>query len=176
MNCRCGCGQVTKLAPKTSLRKGWIKGEPVGYIFGHRHRTHGPGLPAGIDALYDPTDEALIQSRSWGVDHQGYLRAGFGGKHEYLHRCIMQPGVLEVDHINGNRLDNRRSNLRVVTRQENACNINVVRSSTGFLNVYPHRKRWIVSFVRQGQQIRLGGFTTPEEANQAAMDWQAEWT
>ena len=37
--CQCGCGEVTNLAPKTSRRNGWVKGEPLRYIRGHVSRT-----------------------------------------------------------------------------------------------------------------------------------------
>lgn len=46
----------------------------------------------------------------------------------YLHRLIMQPSSdMVIDHINGDGLDNRRSNLRIVTKSENAFNRNFGR-------------------------------------------------
>lgn len=50
----------------------------------------------------------------------------------YLHRLIMKPaGGLVVDHISGDGLDNRRSNLRVVTKSQNGLNRNSGRTSFG---------------------------------------------
>jgi hypothetical protein len=44
-------------------------------------------------------------------------------KRIYLHRWIMNPeNKQEVDHVNGNTLDNRVNNLRVCSRQQNMCN------------------------------------------------------
>ena len=44
--CECGCGHVTSLAPKTSTRKGWIKGQPVRFVLGH-----GNSLPASAKLI-----------------------------------------------------------------------------------------------------------------------------
>ncbi len=41
--CQCGCGQKTRIAPKTVRRDGDVKGEPRRYIKGHHHRLQGPG-------------------------------------------------------------------------------------------------------------------------------------
>ena len=37
--CDCGCGEPTRLAPRNEKAKGWVKGEPMRYIAGHRNRT-----------------------------------------------------------------------------------------------------------------------------------------
>jgi len=85
-----------------------------------------------------------------------------------LHRVILgaPPGV-EVDHINRNRLDNRRSNLRFATDGENArnCKRNT-RNTSGYKGVRFDRfaHRWGAAVVFEGKTYWVGLFDTPEEA------------
>lgn len=71
-----------------------------------------------------------------------------------------------TDHINGNGLDNRRSNLRYATHQQNAANRKkAVNNSSGFKGVYPVGKKWQVSAQnKEGRWVYLGLFSTKEEA------------
>ncbi len=80
-------------------------------------------------SLIDNKDFDLVVKYKW---HLGYGRhtryavsSGFKNKHsESLHRFLMGfPRGKEVDHINGNGLDNRRNNLRIVTKQQNRFNL-----------------------------------------------------
>lgn len=77
------------------------------------------------DILVDDVDKHLLIERSWGMATNGYLRCTQKkfGKEKALHRVIMRPGKgFFVDHINGNKLDNRRENLRIVTKSQNQMN------------------------------------------------------
>ena len=89
----------------------------------------------------------------------------------YMHREIMKAtkGV-EVDHKNLNKLDNRRENLRLCTRTENARNIpKGKRNTSGFKGVFfQNRKNPWRARIRCGEKsISLGSFKTPEEAASA---------
>lgn len=81
-------------------------------------------LTKGKEALIDACDYDLAYSRNWAFRSGGYA-CGSTNKicNIHLHRMIMpaQP-PLEVDHINGDRLDNRRANLRIVTPAQNCQN------------------------------------------------------
>lgn len=72
-----------------------------------------------------------------------------------------------VDHIDGNRLDNRRANLRVATKSENGRNRGRQRNNTsGFKGVTWEKERgkWVAAIMVGGKQAKLGRFDTPEEA------------
>lgn len=90
----------------------------------------------------------------------------------FMHRELMNPpSDMVVDHINRNPLDNRRSNLRVVTPYEN--NQNRVLTHNGYriegkgINRTPNGKRWRARICVKGKQKELGVFDTKEEALKA---------
>jgi hypothetical protein len=82
-----------------------------------------------------------------------------------MHRLIMGPGP-QVDHKDGNGLNNRRSdNLRFATDTQNRANQKVRKdSTTGFKGVRPHRDKFQARIRVKGREITLGSFATPEEA------------
>ena len=85
-----------------------------------------------------------------------------------LHQCIMSPPIgLEVDHINGNGLDNRRSNLRIVTHQINQNNLPKKKNaSSRFRGVSwdSTRDSWAVQITFQNQTRTIGRFKSETEA------------
>jgi hypothetical protein len=88
-------------------------------------------------ALVDPDDYEVLKRYKWWV--HGDVRNQYAATWVYdpdkrlllLHRAIMQPDPhLEVDHVNGDGLDNRRTNLRIVTHAQNSQNQRVERGNT----------------------------------------------
>lgn len=80
----------------------------------------------------------------------------------------------EIDHINGNRADNRIANLRDVTPQINQENRRIAHqgSRTGLLGVYPSSKgdKWISRIRVQGKVNHLGTFDCPDAAHAAYIE------
>ncbi len=89
----------------------------------------------------------------------------------FMHREVMglkfgDPGI--VDHINHDTLDNRRSNLRIVTPLQNMQNKRRHKTSrSGFKGVQPYGLRWKAIITVNYEQICLGVFDTPEGAHAA---------
>jgi hypothetical protein len=81
----------------------------------------------GKYAKVSPQDFERLSRSKWYVDENGYAcreRRGLGKGREYMHRAVLGETAedLVVDHINKDRLDNQRTNLRVLTAVENANN------------------------------------------------------
>ena len=117
---------------------------------------------------------ALAGMEAGRVDSGGYLQVEIDGKRLMTHRIIyaMATGAWPlqyIDHISGDKTDNRPSNLRDVSASVNMQNQrNANRgSSTGVLGVYPHGGRFRARIVVNGRQRHLGVFATAAEAHEA---------
>jgi len=132
-------------------------------------------IPEGV--LIDDVDRERALRHCWYIErHQPhYVASRIAGKIVRLHRFVMeaQPGE-QVDHINGNRLDNRRANLRKVSGSINAHNrLQQSNSKSGFKNVfYCAPKRYIAQITVGGKRYHIGTFATPEEASRAVAAWR----
>lgn len=111
---------------------------------------------------------------------QGYRTGRLDGRQYLAHRVVwvIHHGVWpegQVDHINGDRSDNRIENLRVVTNTENARNSSLSKNNTsGVTGVWrdTRRNRWCAEIKVDRRKMYLGSFASLEEA--AAVRKQAE--
>lgn len=131
--------------------------------------------------IVDDEDGHLVANTCWHEDAQGYVRRSVkipGTRrniHYTLHRTVLglSPGDGKiVDHINRNKKDCRKANLRVVLAQQNAINISKKSNNTsGFRGVSRHNsypsKPWKATLQCRGKLYYLGCFTTKEEAAKA---------
>lgn len=116
-----------------------------------------------MEVLYDETDAELVAKYKWHIGDTGYAvwRGVEDGKKKTirLHRLIANcPTDKIVDHINHNKLDNRRSNLRVCTQSDN------MRNKTDQGKGYWYQKQnknWVVEVYG----IHRGTFDTEQEAD-----------
>lgn len=129
------------------------------------------GLTQGKVALIDKADHELVNRWKWSYDPTGYARRNERGRKVYLHRQLMgEPIDLEVDHINGDKLDNRRRNLRVCTSAENKRNTGIRRTNTsGYKGVtwQKNRQKWKAQIQYEGVNRHLGLFINKEDAARA---------
>lgn len=108
-----------------------------------------------INVVVDDQDFDSLNKLKWYLSSTGYAVRRMKGKTTYMHRIICNtPDGLFVDHINRNRLDNRRSNLRNVTWAENRNNISVHKDNVNkTLNIDFHRNVYRVRIQRNKQQV-----------------------
>jgi hypothetical protein len=136
-------------------------------------------LSQGYEAIIDAADVVIVGQYCWSAEvKSNYVAAhrkqpiGNGKcKNLYLHRAIMQPPEhLVVDHIDGNPLNNRRSNLRLASKAENGRNAKLSRAnSTGLKGVTWDRryKKWRAQITCNKINRNLGRFDCPQKAHQA---------
>lgn len=132
-------------------------------------------LYGGEIALIDDEDWPLVEGLKMFVDPDGYVRFNIKVKGKWvsrtLHNHLMRPpkGML-TDHVHGDKLDNRRHNLRVTDQHRNQVNRHKVNrnSSTGIRGVHyrgntcPNRP-WFMQIKASGI-TRTGHFATKKEA------------
>ena len=131
-------------------------------------------LTNGKFAVVDIEDLATALGQTWSYWARGkvaYARCRVRGSNPSrwvtLQNYLM-PGAATVDHEDGNGLNNRRSNLRQATKQQNAANRGIDRNNTtGFKGVYRYKHRFRAAIQVDGKQISLGCYDTKEAAARA---------
>ena len=122
-----------------------------------------------------PCKNKMIGEFAGHKSKNGYLQIGFNNKLHYGHRIAWalfyneQPPKM-IDHINGDRTDNRICNLREASNAENVRNkIKTSRNSTGYKGVSYHvkNKKYVASIGFNMKSIYIGSFNTAEEAHAA---------
>jgi len=100
-------------------------------------------LSRGASMLLDPDAGERFVGHAMAVNNKGYVTTQYQGRTQFVHRLICPPGPgLEVDHINGNRRDNRRCNLRAVTHGLNLLAARTRRGRCVYRGVNAHGARF----------------------------------
>lgn len=106
--------------------------------------------------------------------NEGYVCIKIGQITYKAHRLafLAMTGSLpngQIDHINGDRSDNRWCNLREVSFNGNVHNQRKAQKTnkSGLLGVSPNNKKWKATISNEGKYYYLGTFETPEQAHQA---------
>ena len=135
--------------------------------------------PRALPALVDDEDyDRVVAAGPWHASKRGATyyarhneRKPEGGYRSYsMHQIVLDPSPgLEIDHINGDGLDNRRGNLRAATRSQNNANRNKRSSATSsrFKGVIFVPAHWEANINAQGRQHYLGRFDSEEAAARA---------
>lgn len=136
----------------------------------------------GHTAIYVSDVDADLATYTWFVNSNGYaIRLTARPQHATvrMHRVVMERMLDRplaryecVDHANGDRLDNRRENLRLCTNSENGFNRDLpAHNTTGYKGVYRAtpgcRKPWQAAITINRQKTHLGTFDTPQAAARA---------
>ncbi len=127
-------------------------------------------LTQGKFALVDSCDFEYLNQWKWHYNRYAYHSFNKNGKWSEvgMHRMIINPSDKEcVDHINHDKLDNRRSNLRIATNSQNQHNSMLSKiNKTGFKGIIWHKrdKRWQVQIRLDGKRTYLGCPTKLQDA------------
>jgi hypothetical protein len=171
--------EARRTAKRSAARYVRIEGD-VAYV----------ALTQGAVAIIDAADAADVGKHLWHIGSDGYAATTIktDGKwtHLSLHRFLLAPPPgMQVDHINGNRLDNRRSNLRICSNSENQCNSKSKPTMNGrpvgcrYKGVYVKGFRFRAQITINGKRIWLGTFDMAESAalayDAAARDLHGEF-
>lgn len=134
-------------------------------------------LTQGKYAIVDESDYESISRFKWCFSH-GYALRKNNGKTQYMHQLINNtPAGMVTDHINRDRLDNRRANLRSVTRSVNNSNRNPVSvNASGLKNIYWDKQtnKWRVKVGRGYKTVHLGRFTKLPDALSTLKNWEEQ--
>ena len=129
--------------------------------------------------LVDDNDMPLVSQYKWYLQGRGYAYRNRKYKNNIrdvgeiaMHRMILglTDPTIHVDHINGNKLDNRRENLRICTIQENNLKRGIRKDNTsGAKGVHFNKKtgKWMARISIGNKRYYLGLFTLKEEAIKA---------
>ena len=148
--------------------------------------------PSPEGKLYNLTSRsnaAIMLDEAGSLNENGYLRVRVGGVVYGVHRIVyaMRNGInlsptMQIDHINGDRTDNRIDNLRLATHAQNMRNTKISsRNTTGYKGVswYDCNKKFVSRIHLNSKKIHLGSFNTKEEAalayNAAALKYHGEF-
>jgi hypothetical protein len=140
-----------------------------------------------LETLIDTADLPRVQEfpntwfAQWNINTRSYYVFGNTRNEDgtrgriALHRFLLNPSKdLQVDHINHDTLDNRRSNLRITTLPENLQNKRTYKNnrSSKFRNVHWHKKkqRWRVRIQINGKTKEFGYFSDLEAAKKVAIE------
>ena len=180
--CKCEwCNNVPNRSGKGYCRKHYDQMRKYGHILDVRCRTNknrvivdgdiakivltdGKDEKQGI-AVVDVVDLERVKEHRWTLNDNGYVRTFIGTTPMYLHRFICDyDGSLTVDHINRDKLDNRRSNLRIVSQTVNNLNKEV----KGYRNTKRNlQKPFYVRLHTKSGFSYCKYFATKEEAREA---------
>lgn len=172
-NCKCDCGG-TSVVTGSDLKNGhiktcgcsWRKENPSVFHESHVEMFTTKGEPFLIDA----EDYERVKNVCWYIKH-GYVLGCINGKEVRLHRFLTEcPETAIVDHINQNKADNRKCNLRIVNHSQNNMNKPMPKNNTsGYVGVNYHKKnrKWTASISVNRHQIYLGSFEMIQDAIEA---------
>lgn len=136
-------------------------------------------LTQGLSTMVDDEDYEELNKHKWCAHKDGNtfyavktIRFNNVEKTIKMHRIIINtPHNMKTDHIDGNGLNNCKSNLRIVTNRQNGQNRHENKTSK-YVGVYWHKrdKVWVSSIQINKKAYYLGYFTNEEDAHKAYLN------
>lgn len=118
--------------------------------------------------IIDMDDLNRVKEHGWVVTKMGYARSNRKKNKVLMHRLVLNYyGKKSIDHINGNKLDNRKSNLRICSQGENIQNAKTRKDNkSGFRGVSWHKqsKKWFAVISFNKKRFSLGYFGNKTDA------------
>lgn len=127
-------------------------------------------------AIVNDSDFGYLNKFKWKFSVEGYAVTNFATgykkrKSVSMHRLVINPFTeFSVDHIDGNKLNNRIENLRICTHQQNTFNRKKLSNKTSIykgVGFYKRTGRWQARITFNRKLIHLGMFDDPKEAASA---------
>lgn len=190
--CRCDCGNETVISG-SNLTSGNTKS--CGCY--HTERLHqdtvkenrynftneyGIGYTSkGEEFYFDLEDYDKIKDYCWYKTYYGYIatRERYSKKHIFLHRLVLNyNGDMDIDHIDGNQLNNCKNNLRICYHKDNMKNQKKrVTNKSGVIGVHwdKSRNKWCATLKIDGKDVLRKRFNTIEEASQARREAEEKY-
>ncbi len=137
------------------------------------HATGTGGIKIPILISRRRRDLLTWYNMRWWIDTNGYVYAPGNTKRKrvWLHRLLMgSPMNMIVDHIDGNILNNTRSNLRMCTKQQNNWNRPAAKKTGLPKHVYRYRGKYYVKITCNRRQRHIGTYATLDEATAVATE------
>lgn len=183
-SCQCECGNTCIVKGKYLLNGdtrscGCLVKEAVSRIGKRNVKTNRYEMDGDIIKVYfsnsdsfficDRQDEDFVLIGTWFLNNTGYARTKLSSDKSILFHNLIVPNSSDAfcDHINGDRLDNRRENLRVVSREQNSMNKGVYSNNTSGhkgVSFNTGTKKWQAYICKDGINKYLGGFDNIEDA------------
>lgn len=185
--CKCKCGSIISVR-QSHLVSGATKscGCYQKESAKNRYRKTNAYVPHGdytevYDAsghmfIIDTEDISKVNGHYWCLSSKGYIQSSRSG--ERIHRIIMDcPKNMVVDHISGDRSDNRKCNLRICTQQENCFNKkHMSLNKTGRIGVHKNKRgKYVAQITKDGIMHQIGTFESVESASAARKKAEREY-
>lgn len=175
-NCRCDCGNLNSKLTGELTRRNRKGTKSCGCLSpGNKrndYRIEGDTtylkMKNNYECIIDTEDLEKIKIYNWNYNNTYYVIATKRKTYIAIHRLIMD-FPKEIDHINGNKFDNRKCNLRIVTRQQNIFNsIKRKNNRSGFKGISFDKEsgKYKVVITISGKRHDFGRYKTPEEAGE----------
>lgn len=186
--CECECGNIvsvegSKIRNGHTKSCGCFKSETI-----HRQRKQNQyeiidgyvkvKLNDESYMICDIEDWERLKNHHWHLNAVGYASSGTSDKALLFHKEVTRTKKEIIDHINRNKLDNRKINLRIADKRINTINRDLQpNNTTGYKGVYCDRRygTWNARVTVLEKTIHLGTYKTKEEAIKARIEGEKRY-